>query len=525
MSDNAPRRKWRPSLGLIIFSVLAVVAVLPLIALGVFRLFDNELVRQTERELIAQSAVFSAIVAMELEARAPHEPIAGFPVPPGQIDPDERFRPVRPKLDFTRNVLLPPRPDALPAETAQRRTYREIGLRVTEIADRTQSITLAGFRILDPTGRVFAGGGELGLSLAHVDEVRTAMSGTYTSVVRRRSSVSAVRSLASLSRTAHFRVFTAMPVLVDERVAAVVYASRTPLNLIKYIFDERWALIMSAVSVLLAVGFLGLILLRTINGPIRQLLARTQALGAGDREALHPLPHYGTREIAALSQGIFTASRRLFDRSDYITTFAAHVSHELKSPLTSIRGAAELLRDDEGRIDPAERRRFLDNIVADASRLDRLVGRLRDLAKAENPQPGGRTTPADVLNQLDRQGRTGHLRVHGPTEIDIALSTDNAAIVLGHLVDNALEQGAAQIDVDIREGKNALALTVSDDGPGITEQNRERIFDAFFTTKRESGGTGMGLTIVRSLLEAHGGAITLEPSDTGCRFRIDLPLA
>ena len=86
------------------------------------------------------------------------------------------------------------------------------------------------------------------------------------------------------------------------------------------------ALIMSAVSVLLAVGLLELILLRTIDGPVRQLLARTQALGSGDRQALRPLTHYGTREIAALAQDIFAASRRLFDRSDYIATLAAHVS-------------------------------------------------------------------------------------------------------------------------------------------------------------------------------------------------------
>ena len=366
MSRLDPLRKWRSSLGLIVFAVLTIVAVLPLVALGVFRLFDNELVRQTERELIAQSAVISAVVALEQETRSPKGQIAGFAVARGQFDPKACFRPMRPKPDFTRDGLLPPGPDARSPETDLRRTYRDIGLRITEVAERTQSITLAGFRILDPTGRVFAGGSETGMSLAHIAKVRVAMSGAYASVVRRRASVTAVRSFVSLSRTAHFRAFTAMPVLVDGRVAAVVYASRTPLNLLKYAFDERWALIMSAVSVLLAVTLPGLILLRTINGPIRQLPARTQALGAGDREALHPLPHYGTREIAALSRGIFTGSRRLFDRLDDIATFAAHVSYELKSPLTSIRGAAELLCDGEGQIGAAERRRFLGNIVDDA---------------------------------------------------------------------------------------------------------------------------------------------------------------
>ena len=165
-----------------------------------------------------------------------------------------------------------------------------------------------------------------------------------------------------------------------------------------------------------------------------------------------------------------------------------------------------MLRDDEGRIGADKRRRFLNNIVEDSGRLDRLVGRLRDLAKAENPQPGGRTTPAAVLEQLNAQGRADRVRMHGDTDTAIGLSTDNAAIVLGHLVDNACEQGATRIDIDVSKEDNALVLLLSDDGPGISEQNRDRIFDAFFTTKRDQGGTGMGLTIVRSLLEAHGGA-------------------
>ena len=523
MTAPIPTRKWRPSLGLVVFVVLAIVAMLPLVALGVFRLFDNELVRQTERELIAQSAVFSAIVAMELEARAPGEPITGVVLPEDRTNEDERFRPLRPLLDFTRRGLLPPRPDAIASESELRPAYRSIGAHVSEVAERTQSITLAGFRLLDPTGRVFAGGGEIGLSLAHIDEVDAAINGTYSSVARHRSSAAKVRSPVSFSRTAHFRVFTAMPVVVKRRVAAVVYASRTPLNLLKYVFDERWALFMSAISVLIAVGLLGLVLLRTINGPIRVLLARTQALGAGDRDALQPLPHYGTREIAALSLGIFAASRRLFERSDYISTLAAHVSHELKSPLTSIRGAAELMRDSGDAIDASERRRFLTNIVEDAGRLDRLVGRLRDLARAENLQPNGCTTPKEILSQLEKQGLAGNVRMRGNTHLEIAIATENAAIVFAHLIGNAFEHDATEIDIDISENDTTVAFRISDNGTGISEKNRDRVFDAFFTTKRESGGTGMGLTIVRSLLEAHGGKIALEPAAAGCCFRVELP--
>ena len=112
------------------------------------------------------------------------------------------------------------------------------------------------------------------------------------------------------------------------------------------------------------------------------------------------------------------------------------------------------------------------------------------------------------------------MRIHGDMQLGIAISVDNAAIVLGHLIGQRL---GTWIDIDVHKGEDTVALALTDDGPGIPEPNRSRIFDAFFTTKRDSGATGMGLTIVRSVIEAHGGTIALEPSRTGCRFEIELP--
>jgi len=218
-------------------------------------------------------------------------------------------------------------------------------------------------------------------------------------------------------------------------------------------------------------------------------------------------------------------ARSLFDRSDYISTFTAHVSHELKSPLTSIQGAAELLRDNAGMTEP-ERNRFLGNIIGDTERLTALVRRLRELAKADNPQLGGRTRLAPVIAKAAKAGPALEIETTGDLAREIEMSEENATIVLSHLIDNAAQHGATTLRVGIdAAGPDHLLLTIRDNGTGVSERNRTRIFDPLFTTRRESGGTGMGLSIVQSMLRAHGGSIRLLDDASGAGFEITVPMA
>ncbi len=118
MSDAPAREKWRPSLGLVIFAVLASVATLPLVGLFFFRLYDNQLIRQTQAELIAQSRVLAAVYAREVEARLDSGLVLGAELPPeARTDPEDRVTPIRPALDLAANDLLMRRPDARPAGT------------------------------------------------------------------------------------------------------------------------------------------------------------------------------------------------------------------------------------------------------------------------------------------------------------------------------------------------------------------------------------------------------------------------
>ncbi|MET0674297.1 MAG: HAMP domain-containing sensor histidine kinase, partial [Bradyrhizobium sp.] len=261
--------------------------------------------------------------------------------------------------------------------------------------------------------------------------------------------------------------------------------------------------------------------------PMRELVERTNQVGKGDRNALRPLKRHGTSEFALLSQSFLDMARRLNTRSDFISTFATHVSHELKSPLTSIHGAAELLREDvdEPEMSDEDRRKFLDNIIADADRLAAIAGRLRDFARAENPVALGAARPSVAIAGLRTAFPSLEIHAGGDLETPMRITEENAAIIFSNLADNAARHGSSRLDVSAARQGDLLRVTIADNGEGVSPNNRAKIFDSFFTTRRDSGGTGMGLAIVRAMLDAHGGAIRLIGSEKGTTFELTLPVA
>lgn len=506
-------------------AVIASVLLLPLLGLLFFRLFENQLVRQTEAELIAQAAMLSAVYAREIEAAPP----GAFPVGPARpahdpaVATDERYAPILPSLDLASTPILPARPPAAPARTPPSAAALQTGRELTAVTAAAQRTTLAGFRLLDANGAVIGGREDVGASFAHLDEVRAAMAGRFRAVMRVRDEVDEPPPLYSISRGAKIRLFVAMPVFVDDQVRGVVYVSRTPDNILRALYRERGKLIASVLLMLVAASAIGFVFVRTIARPVRELAARAEAITAGRAEAIGPLERHGTRELASLTQSFMSMARRLQDRSDYLSGFANHVSHELKSPLTAIKGAAELIRDSESTMTAEQRERFLSNLLADTERIGALLDRLRDLARADNPTLGGKAPLAEVAQALRERFPAIELTLAG--EGAIAMSAENAQIVFGHLVDNSIRHGARRVAIAAEQAGERLRVRVSDNGAGVSPGNRERIFDPFFTTRRAEGGTGMGLGIVRALLRAHGGDIALEYSREGAVFVLTLPAA
>jgi hypothetical protein len=460
-----PGEKWRPTVGLVIFTALAAAATLPLVGLFFFRLYDNQLIHQTQAELIAQSRVLAAVYAREVETRLGGGIALGAEIPPeARPDRDDQLTPIRPALDLAAGGdLLRRRPNALPANAPVSPAYVEIGARLMPIILETQKVTLAGFRILDSRGVVIAGRDEVGQSLAHIEEVATALRGQYRAVLRIRKPDKPPPPIYSISRGVGVHVFSAMPVIVNNRVAGVIYTSRTPSNIFDHLYQERGKFILAALAVVLRDHHHRSGFLPNHHPPMRELVDRAARISRGDRDAFRPLAHYGTREFAQLSHSFLDMAEQLSRRSDYIATFSSHLTHELKSPLTSIKGAAELLLDSlqskSDTLTRMEQKNFISNILGDTGRLEAMTQRLRELARAETAPQNEHTELSQVISGLKSRFPTRAIEATGCLERSIGMSSEKALIVLSHLTDNAIRHNAKSVRLEAVAEEASVKMT------------------------------------------------------------------
>lgn len=279
-------------------------------------------------------------------------------------------------------------------------------------------------------------------------------------------------------------------------LAAVLCLPLIGIVAVRYLFPVmgyQEAVLFVGVMVVIVAAYVGWVLWRILLRPVTALTAKADAIRAGEVAGLDPLAHYGTAEMRHLGQAMTEMGRVLQDRETVIKSYADHVTHELTSPLTTVQGAVELLESD---LPEAERRRLLARIGEAVARMRALLAAQRKLAKAADPVAPGRV----------RLGAVAPAALEVRTDGDVPLPETVMRAVLEQLVSNAMAHGATRVWAVVAEDQ----LRIADDGPGISEGNRARAFDPYFTTRRDQGGTGMGLSIVRRLLESQGATIRLD---------------
>lgn len=295
-----------------------------------------------------------------------------------------------------------------------------------------------------------------------------------------------------------------MAILVLPVYAALLADILTPLT------GRRNAVFIVAAGSFLATLVLGLLLWRLILAPVQALAAKAQAIRGG--AVPEGLDHYGTPEIGELAQDVLDMADVLQSREMAVRSYTDHVTHELKTPLTAIRGAAELLEAEEDL--PEETRKLVQTIAGAEKRAVKLLGAARLIAAARMPEHQGTSRLKDCIPTLEsRLSRTELEVLNDRTELPLAQS--GLEVVLWHLAENAEEAGATKLTLDTGRSEDGPWLRVMDNGPGISSGNRAQVFEPFFTTRRDQGGTGMGLAIVQTLLLAHGARITLEEPQEG----------
>jgi len=274
------------------------------------------------------------------------------------------------------------------------------------------------------------------------------------------------------------------------------------------------------------------VLVGRVLSPVEQIRRQVAEISGSSLDRRVPEP--ATRdEVARLAQTMNLMLGRLEASSARQQRFVADASHELRGPLARMRAELEVdLAQPDSADHPATQQSVLDETVS----LQRLVDDLLLLARSDGDDTPGRRGPVDlddvVMREVRRVRDTG-----GPTIDASAVSAaqvvgdpTHLALVVRNLLENARQHGGPSVTVSLTERDGQAVLTVSDDGAGITDDLRERVFERFARADdarvRSGHSTGLGLAISREIVSATGGSIALDPAHgPGASFVVELPLA
>ncbi|MEL6977535.1 MAG: sensor histidine kinase [Pseudomonadota bacterium] len=312
--------------------------------------------------------------------------------------------------------------------------------------------------------------------------------------------------------------------------------------------QERVAILQVFLVAFAVTVALSIVLARTVAWPIRQLALAAEQGGAAEAEPLNPeriaIPDLSARrdEIGHLSSALRRMTSALYSRIDAIESFAADVSHEIKNPLTSLRSAVETLR---GARSASQREDLLRVIEHDVRRLDRLVTDISNASRLDAELVREQRESFDLARMLGlvAEATACQAEPRGVTVERVGLEAPQTirgleprlAQVFHNLIDNALSfsPDGSEIEVALKpkpiDQRPGLMITVTDEGPGVPPANLESIFQRFYSERPEGEEfgrhSGLGLSICRQIVEAHGGRVWAENriDRSGARFHVHLP--
>lgn len=328
----------------------------------------------------------------------------------------------------------------------------------------------------------------------------------------------------------------AAPIRDGDRIIGVLTVSRPNQTLEPYIQRSRdrilnWSWVLLGIS--LAVG---LLFTWWMASSLSRLRGYANAVARGERAELPRMGRLsGNTEFTDLAQAVERMRLRLEDKA-YVENYVHTLTHELKSPLAAIRGAAELLQEP---MPEADRERFAGNIQRQTERLQQLIDRLLALADVEQMRGLRSVEPVDLaaltrelLHTAEPRLRLKDLRVQTSLADGATVRGDRFLIAqaLQNLLDNAIDfspyGGALVLSIESAEG--GVEWSVRDEGPGVPDYAADKIFDRFYSLPRadtREKSSGLGLCLVKEVSELHGGTLRIDNVDhpRGCRAGWTLP--
>lgn len=327
-------------------------------------------------------------------------------------------------------------------------------------------------------------------------------------------------------------LYVAAPVVVHGDTAGVLTVGKPTTNVNHFMATATPRIFKIGMLSLAAAVLLSLIVSYWISRPIRILTRYADDVRAGRRTRL---PKLGRNELNEMAVA-FEKMREALEGKKYAKHYVQTLTHELKSPLSAITGAAELMHEE---MPPETRARFLANIRAEARRIQDIVDRMLELSALENRNMLQRIETVSfgalvrtVIESKEPLLGLKELTVGLDVGDDIEIKGDSFLLhqAVSNLVQNAIDFSpvGGRIGIGARLRGKELEFSVDDEGPGIPESIRDKVFDRFFSLQRPDTGkksTGLGLNFVKEVAQLHGGNVVLENrADKGLHAAMRLPV-
>jgi len=331
------------------------------------------------------------------------------------------------------------------------------------------------------------------------------------------------------SRDLPHRRYAARPVVVGERTIGVVEVSRSTLAGERFLTTLRTILLTTILAAVLASLWISVVLARRLSRPVRDMERATRRIAAGDLDIR--LGDYPPDEVDRLAQSINHMAGRLKHLETARARFISEISHDLRTPLTAIKGLLVNLVDGSG----PDERPSLEIAERETDRLIRLVNQLLDFSRWQSGRLELNRRPVDVgtiardavaLSEARARHRNITLTAGIPSNLPtIPADPDRLQRVVLNLLDNAIKftPGGGQVTLAVTEREREVEIAVQDTGRGMSREEQERAFEPYY--RGAGGGLGLGLAIAQAVVEAHGGRMGIESSrDQGSRVWCTLPL-
>jgi signal transduction histidine kinase len=306
-------------------------------------------------------------------------------------------------------------------------------------------------------------------------------------------------------------------------------------GLLREVFQKLLAVIMLLCT---AVSLVGIFIFRKINPPLYEIRRGAERFAHGHFE--RKLPDYQVREIDELAKTLNRMATQLEGLEKLRREFVANVSHELKTPVTTIKGFTETLIEG-AKEDPEDLDRFLEIISRQTDRLAAIIDDLLTLSRLESA-PRSEVLALDwhdlchILNSCEEichaRAEEKHIRIHVKCDRPTPVLVDNSLLIqaIVNLIDNAIKYSRERTSVTLQASMSAnqILISVTDEGPGIQDIHLPRLFERFYRAdkarSRKLGGTGLGLAIVKHIANVHQGEVdVISKVGTGSTFIIRLP--